>query len=344
MILFGIKLLPTQASTAALPVDLVYLFIVAVTIFFTALIYFLVMFFAVKYRRRSDSERPKPIEGNHLLEIIWIGVPTLIVLVMFAAGAIVYFYIFHPPKDGIQMYGVGKQWMWKFQHPDGRREINDLHVPTGTPVKLTLTSEDVIHSFYVPAFRVKMDVVPGRYNQTWFEATVPGEYHLFCAEYCGTEHSRMIGKVIVMKPDDYAQWLSGQDPAAGAPTESMAARGAKIFQDMRCATCHAPGTTAGLGPKLEKIYGKTIELEGGQTVKVDDGYLRESILLPTKRIVKGYQPLMPTYQGQISEEDVLAVVAYIKSLTPADEAETAPAKVPAVELTEAATADKAQGI
>lgn len=321
MILFGFNFLPTQASTAALPVDLVYLFIVAVTIFFTALIYFLVMFFAVRYRRRSDSERPKPIEGNHLLEIIWIGVPTLIVLVMFAAGAIVYFYIFHPPKDGIQMYGVGKQWMWKFQHPDGRREINDLHVPTGTPVKLTLTSEDVIHSFFVPAFRVKMDVVPGRYNQTWFEATVPGEYHLFCAEYCGTEHSKMIGKVIVMKPEDYAQWLSGQDPTAGVPTESMAERGAKIFQDMRCATCHALGTVPGLGPKLRDIYGETIELEGGQTVTVDDGYLRESILLPTKRIVKGYQPLMPTYQGQISEEDVLSVVAYIKSLTQAKAAD-----------------------
>jgi cytochrome c oxidase subunit II len=316
MILFGLNLLPTQASTAAMPVDLVYLYIAAVTVFFTALIYGLVMFFSIKYRRRSESERPKPIEGNHLLEVVWIGVPLVLVMTMFFAGTIVYFYIFHPPKDGIQMYGVGKQWMWKFQHPDGRREINDLHVPTGTPVKLTLTSEDVIHSFYVPAFRVKTDVVPGRYVQTWFEATQPGEYHLFCAEYCGTKHSQMIGKVIVMKPEDYAQWLSGRDVSSAGPQVSMVERGAKIFQDMRCATCHAPGTAAGLGPKLEGIYGHEVALEGGQTVTVDDSYLRESILLPTKRVVKGYQPLMPTYQGQISEEDVLSVVAYIKSLTP----------------------------
>lgn len=329
MILLGnIQMLPAQASTAALPVDLVYLFIVAVSVFFTILIFTLVIVFAVKYRRRSDSERPKPIEGNHLLEAVWIGLPLVIVMAMFAAGAIIYFYIFHPPQDGIQMYGVGKQWMWKFQHPEGRREINELHVPLGQPVKLTLTSEDVIHSFYVPAFRVKMDVVPGRYSQTWFESTKVGEYHLFCAEYCGTKHSQMIGKVIVMKPEDYAKWLSGQGPSSPAPAGSMAERGAKLFQDMRCVTCHS-GNMAALGPKLDGVYGSTVQLEGGQTAVADEAYLRESIMFPTKRVVKGYQPLMPTYQGQIAEEDVLAIISYIKTLAPketpvAEAVQTAP--------------------
>lgn len=326
MTLFGINLLPTQASTAAFAVDMTYIFIAVISVFFTILIFSLVVFFALKYRRRSDAERPKPIEGNHLLEIIWIAVPTVIVLVMFAAGTIVFFYMFHPPKDGIQMYGVGKQWMWKFQHPEGRREINTLHVPLGQPVKLTLTSEDVIHSFYVPAFRVKTDVVPGRYSQTWFQATKLGTYHLFCAEYCGTKHSQMIGSVVVLKPEDYAKWLAGQDPTSPAPAMSMTERGAKLFQDLRCVTCHGGGL-AGLGPDMKNVYGSTVQLEGGQTATADDAYIRESIMFPTKRVVKGYQPLMPTYQGQISEEDVLAITAYIKTLKTeqAPAAEAAPA-------------------
>jgi cytochrome c oxidase subunit 2 len=315
MIFLGLDLFPPQASTVALPIDLIYIYITAVSVFFTVLIFALVIFFSVKYRRRSDAERPKPIEGNHLLEIIWVAVPLVIVLTMFVAGAVVFFYIFHPPKEGIQMYGVGKQWMWKFQHPEGRREINDLHVPLGIPVKMTLTSEDVIHDFFVPAFRIKMDVVPGRYVQTWFKATKLGEFHLFCAEYCGTKHSQMIGKVIVMKPEDYAKWLAGQDPASPMPAVSMAERGAKLFQDLRCVTCHG-GTLSALGPKLEGVYGSTVELEGGKTVTADDTYLRESIMFPTKRVVKGFQPLMPTYQGQIAEEDVLAIISYIKTLTP----------------------------
>lgn len=180
---------------------------------------------------------------------------------------------------------------------------------------MTLTSEDVIHSFYVPAFRVKTDVVPGRYSQTWFEATKTGEYHLFCAEYCGTKHSQMIGRVVVLKPEDYAKWLSGQDPTSPAPAASMAERGAKLFQEMRCNTCHG-GSLSMLGPKLDGVAGSTVELEGGQTVTADDAYLRESIMFPTKRVVKGYQPVMPTYQGQIAEEDVLAIISYIKTLTP----------------------------
>lgn len=318
MILFGLKIMPDQASTVALPVDLTYLFIVAISVFFTILIFSLVVIFSIKYRRRSDAERPRPIEGNHALEILWVMIPLVIVLVMFVAGTVVFFYMFNPPKDGVQMFGVGKQWMWKFEHPEGRREINDLHVPLGTPVKLTLTSEDVIHSFYVPAFRVKIDVVPGRYSQTWFQPTKVGTFHLFCAEYCGTKHSQMIGRIIVLKPDDYAKWLAGEDPSSPLPAASMAERGAKLFQDLRCATCHGGGLAA-LGPNMKGVYGSTVQLEGGQTVTADDAYIRESIMFPTKRVVKGYQPLMPTYQGQVSEEDVLAITSYIKTLK-ADEA------------------------
>jgi len=212
-----------------------------------------------------------------------------------------------PPANALDVFVVGRQWMWKVQHIEGRREINELHVPVGRPVKLTLTSEDVIHSFFVPAFRVKQDVLPGRYTQLWFHPTKPGRYHLFCAEYCGTKHSGMIGWVYVMAPHEYEEWLSG-----GAGEGTLASRGDKLFQDLACTNCHkADGS--GRGPSLEGIFGQTVELESGPKITVNDDYLRESILSPQAKIVKGYQPIMPTFQGLVKEDELLQLIEYIKS-------------------------------
>jgi cytochrome c oxidase subunit 2 len=232
---------------------------------------------------------------------------------MFAWGASLYFHLSYPPANALNLYVVGKQWMWKIQHPEGRREINELHVPVGQPIKLTMTSEDVIHSFFVPAFRTKMDVVPGRYTTLWFEATKAGEYHLFCAEYCGTSHSLMIGRVVVMEPVQYQEWLSG-----GSSQEPLTVAGERLFQQLGCDTCHRADSRA-RGPVLEGLFGKSVQLQGGQTVIADEAYIRESILNPNAKLVTGYQPLMPTFQGLVSEEGILQILAYIKSLRTSEE-------------------------
>ncbi len=304
----GFPLFPEQASTVAGRVDALYLFLVGVGVFFASLIFLLVIYFAIKYRRRSEAERPQPTATDLRLEVLWTIVPLGLTMVMFVWGASLYFTLSRPPAGAVEIHAVGKQWMWKFQHPDGQREINELHVPVGRPVKLTLASEDVIHSFFVPAFRVKMDVVPGRTTTTWFEATKPGVYHLFCAEYCGTQHAGMTGRVIVMEPPQYQQWLSG-----GAIGEPPASAGEKLFRNLGCNACHRPGPGA-LGPPIAGLFGTSIKLQTGETVRVDEDYLRESILNPNAKIVAGYQPIMPPFQGQITEEGVLQLIAYIKSL------------------------------
>jgi cytochrome c oxidase subunit 2 len=230
-------------------------------------------------------------------------------MVMFVWGAQVFFHLTRPPAGAMEIYVVGKQWMWKAQHLDGAREINELHVPVGRPVKLIMGSEDVIHSFFIPDFRVKADVIPGRYNTMWFTATKAGRYHLFCTQYCGTKHSAMIGWVTAMEPSDYQAWLSGGGPAGG----SMAENGAKLFQDLACATCHLENGQ-GRGPVLKGVYGKPVQLQGGQTATVDDAYIRESVLNPQAKIVNGFQPIMPTFQGLVTEEQLLQLIAYIKSI------------------------------
>src|SRR2546425_1447365 len=266
-------LFPEQASTVAGKVDALYFFLIGVALFFSLLIAGLVVFFAIKYRRRSEAEPPpEPATGGATLEIVWSLIPLGISMVIFGWGASVFFTINRPPADAQEVYVVARQWMWKLQHMEGQREINELHIPVGHAVRLKMTSEDVIHSFYVPAFRVKQDVLPGRYTQIWFHPTKPGKYHLFCAEYCGTKHSGMIGWVYVMDPPEYQAWLSG-----GAGEGSLASRGEKLFQDLACANCHKPDGS-GRGPSLEGLFGKTIEIEGGQKVTVDEEYLRESIL------------------------------------------------------------------
>ncbi len=308
----SLPLFPQQASTVAASVDNLYFFLIAISVFFAVLIFSVVLFFAVRYHR-SNNPKAEDIHGNNLLEIIWTVIPFLISMVLFAWATKVYFTNARPPANAVEMFVVGKQWMWKLQHPEGRREINELHVPLGQPVKLTMTSEDVIHSFYVPAFRVKMDVLPGRYSSLWFQPTKAGEYHLFCAEYCGTNHSRMIGRVIVMQPAEYETWLSGHSASGSSGSgESMVSRGEKLFRQFNCQTCHNNVDTA-RAPILQGIFGKDIELEGGRIVKADDAYLRESILNPASKVVKGYQPVMPLYSTQMSEEQVMQILAYLKT-------------------------------
>jgi cytochrome c oxidase subunit 2 len=312
----GFPLFPEQASTMATRVDTLFFFLVAVSVFFVALIFLLIVVFAVKYRRRAEDERPAPIEGNLWLEVVWSVIPLGLTMVMFVWGAIIYFDIFSPPNDALEISIVGRQWMWKAQHPEGQSEINELHVPLGQPVKLMMTSEDVIHDFFLPAFRVKQDVLPGRYTTLWFEATKAGEYPLYCAEYCGTQHSGMIGRVVVLEPTEFQKWLSG-----GATGMSMADLGASLFETFGCQTCHRAGGTI-QGPSLTGLFGKTVQLEGGATVVVDEDYIRESIVDPRAKIVAGYQPIMPTFKGLISEEGLLQLIAYIKSLSAAERAQS----------------------
>jgi cytochrome c oxidase subunit 2 len=282
----------------------------AVAVFFTVLIFACIFYFAIRYRRRSEQELPRVFHTGLTLEILWTVIPFGLTMIMFSWGASIFFKESRPPNNAMDIYVVGKQWMWKLQHMEGQREINELHVPMGRPIKLTMTSEDVIHSFFVPDFRVKQDVVPGRYSTLWFEPTKPGKYHLFCAEYCGTKHSGMIGWVYVMEPQDYQKWLSG-----GAAPGSMADAGQKLFEDLACSNCHKPDGS-GRCPTLVDLFGRSVQLSGGGTVKADEAYIRESILQPTAKVVAGYQPIMPTFQGLVTEEGILQLIEYIKSQGP----------------------------
>jgi len=289
-------------------VDALYFFLLAISAFFGLLIAGLIVYYAVKFHRRTPDQIGTQIHGGMALEVTWTVIPLMITMVIFVWGASVYFAMARPPDETLNIYVVGKQWMWKFQHLDGQREINELHVPVGRAVKLITTSEDVIHDFFVPAFRMKADVIPGRYVSIWFQPTKPGRYHLFCAEYCGTRHSGMIGEVVVMEPSEYQAWLSG-----GAPEGSLASTGAKLFADLACNTCHRPDAQ-GRGPVLEGLFGQTVRLQSGETVTVDEAYVRESILTPSAKITAGFQPIMPTFQGLVTEEQLLALIEYVKSL------------------------------
>ncbi|HUL80190.1 MAG TPA: cytochrome c oxidase subunit II [Vicinamibacteria bacterium] len=301
-------LVPERASSLAGEVDALFLFILGVTGLFAVGVWVALLFFAVRYRRRKADDRPPEIEGSLVLELTWTIIPLVIMIVMFAWGAKVFFHMNRPPDDAMTVSVVGKRWMWKLQQPTGQREINELHVPRGRAVRLLITSEDTIHSFFVPAFRIKKDAVPGRYNTAWFRATRTGTYHLFCAEYCGTEHARMTGRVVVMEPEDYENWLAG-----GPPPESPVAAGERLFTELNCVTCHRPDS-AGRGPVLVGLFGRPVKLASGETVVADEAYVRESIVTPSARVVAGYQPVMPTFQGQVSEDQLIALIAYIRSL------------------------------
>jgi cytochrome c oxidase subunit 2 len=297
-------------------VDLLYFFLLAIAAFFSLLIAGLIVFYAIRFKRRSSGDIGGETPGGLALELTWSIIPFLITMVIFVWGASVFFAMARPPDETLNIYVVGKQWMWKFQHLDGQREINELHVPLGRPVKLIMTSEDVIHDVFVPAFRVKADVLPGRYTNIWFEATKAGRYHLFCAEYCGTKHSGMTGEVIVMDPTEYQAWLSG-----GGPEGSLAEGGAKLFASLACNTCHRPDAQ-GRGPALEGLFGKTVTLQSGERIIADEAYVRESILNPSAKITTGFQPIMPTFQGLVTEEQLLELIEYVKSLQAAPQVQT----------------------
>ena len=298
---------PDAASTTAGRVDALYIFLVLVSAVMTALIFTTLIVFAIKFRKRQGV-RPEQIEGSHLLEITWSVLPFGVFLSFFVWGAVIFFQERTPPQDATEVYTVAKQWMWKFEHAEGQREINELHVPVGRDVKMIMTSQDVIHSFYVPAFRIKQDVLPGRYTTAWFHATKAGTYHLFCAEYCGTEHSGMIGWIVVMEPRDYQAWMT-----TGGGNQPMMDTGAKLFSDRGCIMCHR-GDNSARGPNLAGIYNKPVQLEDGRTVIADENYIRESIMEPGAKIVRGFRPIMPTLQGQISDEELNALIAYVKSI------------------------------
>jgi len=306
-----LPLFPEAASTIAREVDALYFYLIGVSACFALLISALLVFFAVRYRRRKGDVPPEQIHGSTVLELTWTIVPLALVASFFLWGAGIYFDGLRAPAGVMRIDVTGKQWMWKVQHPTGQREINALHVPVGIPIELSMISEDVIHDFYIPAFRKKLDVLPGRYSRTWFEASEVGEYHLFCAEYCGTKHSQMIGTVYVLEPGDYERWLAG-NPSDETPQEA----GERIFTAMRCDTCHNPSSGA-RGPALGGLFGQLVALEGGGQVEFDANYVRESILDPRRKIVLGYQPLMPTYAGQLNEEQILSLIAYVESLPPA---------------------------
>ncbi len=300
---------PEQASNFAPQVDSLMTFLILASAFFTIAITGAIIFCFLKYHRKGKNEIGAPIHGDMRLELTWIIVPFILAMGMFGWGAVVYVDYRHAPQDTLDIYMIGKQWMWKAQQPNGRREINELHVPVGRDIKLILASEDVIHDFFVPAFRVKMDVVPGHYNTMWFRPTRTGRYHFFCSQYCGTNHAVMGGWVTVMEPSDYASWLSGSTGEDANPVVA----GEKLFAEKACSTCHLSNGT-GRAPSLNGVYGGSVHLADGSNVTADDAYIRESILVPSAKIVAGYQPLMPAFQGQLTEEQIMSLAAYIKSL------------------------------
>jgi cytochrome c oxidase subunit 2 len=304
------SLFPKAASTIADDVDRLYLFLVWMTVVLSVIVAVLIVYYAVKYRRAHKIDRTRP-PTRLWMEIAWIIAPLPVLLFIFFWGADVFFAMNRPPDDTMEFTVVAKQWMWKFQHPSGQREIDTLHVPLGQPIRLTMISQDVIHSLFVPAFRVKMDVLPGRYTTLWFEATAVGEYHLFCAEYCGTKHSAMRGKVVVMTARDYQDWLAG-----GRSQEPPAVAGQKLFEQLRCGSCHLAGVAADRprGPALHNLFGRPVKLKSGETVTANDAYLRESILQPRAKVVEGFETIMPPYEEQVSEEGVLDLIAYIKAM------------------------------
>jgi cytochrome c oxidase subunit 2 len=306
-----VPLFPEQASSFAWQVDYLYFYLILVSVAFSIPIVLAIFYFFVKYREKEKYATPDEIHGSITLETTWSIIPFVVSMTIFLGGAILYYNQYRIPAETMEIYVVGKQWMWKFQHGTGQREINELHIPVNRKIKLTMTTEDVLHDLFIPAFRTKMDVVPGRYTVIWFEATKPGKYHLYCAEYCGLNHSGMGGWVYVMPQDEFDNWLAGGGGSNQTPVEA----GKELFMNkLGCASCHAAGSGQ-RGPNLEGVYGTDQRLTTGETVRADDDYIRNSILNPQSQIVEGYQPIMPTFKGQVTEEQLVSLVAYIKSLS-----------------------------
>jgi cytochrome c oxidase subunit 2 len=305
---FGLPIAPPQASSVAGEVDALMLFMLIMSGMIAAGIFVCIVVFCVKYRRRPGNDVGQLPGRTTPIEVTWTLVPLALALVPFIWGARIYLAQAQPPADALEIYVVARQWMWKTEQPGGQSEINELHVPVGRPVKLTLTSQDVIHSFFVPAFRLKADVLPGRYTTLWFTATEPGEYRLFCSQYCGTDHAMMIGQVVAMPPGDFAAWLAGGGSATGSP----ASQGRQLFLQYGCVECHE----ADRAPNLKGVFGQPVLLADGSTVVADESYIRESILSPAARVVNGYQPIMPSFAGRLTDDEIIQLIAYIKSIGP----------------------------
>jgi cytochrome c oxidase subunit II len=300
---------------------MLYFFLLAVSLFFSVLIAAAVVFITIKFKQKQPGDVGADIHGSLALELTWTLIPLALTLVMFVWGAKIFFFVARPPADAMDMTVVGKQWMWKVQHPEGVREINEMHVPLGRPVRLTIGSEDVIHDYSIPAFRMKIDAVPGKLTTMWFTATQTGSFHIFCSQYCGTKHAGMVGTVIVMNPLDYEAWL-----ANGRTSVTAVQSGEKLFADLSCITCHKHDST-GRGPSLMGVFGNPVKLADGRTIVADENYLRESIVNSQAKVVQGFQPIMPVFQGMVSEENLLQLIAYIKTLKAEP---VAPATPPAI--------------
>ena len=321
MFLANIPILPEQASAQAVRYDYLFWFISIVTGAATVLVYILLAYLCAAYRRRGPDDVTPRILGSHKLELFWSVVPLITFLIMFGWGVVVWDETMNPPADAPEIYVVGKQWMWKIQHPNGVREINELHLKVGQPVKITMTSEDVIHSFGIPAFRDKIDAVPGRYVSTWYHPIRPGRYRIYCDQLCGIGHSQMIGWVHVMDEKEWQEWMDGKRPGSGPTDGSLAWQGRQLFLKLQCSNCHYDG---GRAPLLEGRWGKTVPLKGGGSATVNEGYIRESIINPRAKVREGWEPIMPTFKNQLkddslglSEEEVIVrLIAYIKTLGP----------------------------
>ncbi len=303
------RLLPPGASSLSDRVDLLFTTMLVLTALVALGVFATIAFLAVRYRHGAGVSRG--IVGRRFgIELAWTLLPLLLFIAIYAWAAHDFLLLYEPPRDALPVYVVAKQWMWKLQHAAGRREINELHVPLGQPVRLVMVAQDAIHSFYVPAFRIKQDVLPGRYISLWFTATQLGEFHLFCAEYCGSEHSQMVGRVVVVTPAEYARWLADGDAEPG-----LVQYGFARFRQLGCSGCHSPGSPVA-APSLRGLLGRDVHLADGRTVVADENYVRDSILLPSRDLVAGFSPVMPSFAGQVSEEDLQALIAYIRSGSP----------------------------
>jgi cytochrome c oxidase subunit II len=313
-----LPIIPDQASNFAAESDALYYTLSGLTAVFTLIVFVLVIFLAVRYRRGNRVDRSNPVHHSSILEMTWSILPLILGLAVFVWSAKLFAAMYGAaPKDSLEIYVIGKQWMWHLQHPNGIRENNELHVPVGRPVKLTMVSQDVIHSFFVPAFRIKRDVIPGNYTSVWFTPTKAGKYHIFCAEYCGTQHSEMTGSVYVMEPKDFEKWTAtgGQRvDDTQPPPRTMAEAGKAVYDQQGCGNCHdSDGTNR--GPSLAGLYRSQVKLKNGQTAVADEAYLRKAIMTPSEEIADTYQQIMPAYKDQISEEQLLQIIEYIKTLS-----------------------------
>ncbi len=308
--------IPEAASNLASKVDGLLLVITFISIFFFVLISAVLIYFAVKYRRRSDDEETPYITGNQTLEIIWTVIPSILLILLFVYGFVVYKEMRTPPKDAVDITVTGKQWLWTFEYYNGKKTLNELYVRLNRPVRMVMRADDVIHSFFVPAFRVKQDLMPGRYTQLWFTPTKIGTFDIFCAEYCGTGHSKMLGKVIVLSPEAYDIWEKGVAVDGGEAVASLppAELGEKLYKGKGCNACHSVDGSVVIGPSFKGLYEREGELEDGASYTADENYIMQSILEPQEQIVKGFQPVMPSFKGILSDAEITAIIAYIKTL------------------------------